>query len=183
MYKKICITNRHLVSGDYIEQIKHVLKSDVDYIILREKDLPEEEYLYLAQQVISLAGEKCILHNFISVAEKLNYNKIHLNMDKFLSLSDNQKLIFETTGVSTHTIEEALLAEQLGASYITASHIFATDCKKDLPPRGLNYLSAVKSAVTIPVYALGGIHPDNQQQCLDAGADGICMMSEYMKNK
>lgn len=181
MYKKICITNRHLVNGDYIKKIEQILKKDIDYIILREKDLSESEYYTLAQQVIALAGNKCILHNFVSVAEKLGHNKIHLSMEEFMKLSYSQKLIFDTIGVSTHTVQEAISAQQNGATYITASHIFATDCKKNLAPRGLNYLSEVKSSISIPVYALGGINPTNQDLCLKAGADGICMMSEYMK--
>ena len=37
-------------------------------------------------------------------------------------------------------VEEAIEAQKLGATYISAGHIFATDCKKDLPPRGLEFL-------------------------------------------
>ena len=41
-------------------------------------------------------------------------------------------------------------AERLGATYVTAGHIFTTDCKKGLPPRGLDFLKNVCDAVTIP---------------------------------
>ena len=68
----------------------------------------------------------------------------------------------------------------LGASYVTGGHIFATDCKKGVPPRGLDFLKAVCSSVNIPVYAIGGINGDNINSVLNAGASGACIMSGLM---
>ncbi|MCQ2508799.1 MAG: thiamine phosphate synthase, partial [Dorea sp.] len=65
--------------------------------------------------------------------------------------------------------------------YVTASHIFPTDCKKGLAPRGVLYLRDVAASVKIPVYALGGIHEEQIETCIEAGAAGVCMMSDYMK--
>ena len=184
LYKKLCITNRKLVDGDFYEQIQRVTQIDVDYLILREKDLLESEYEIMAEKVIDICKQehkKCILHSFVSVAERLQCPNIHLTMESFESLSNEMIKSFEMVGVSTHTLEEALRAEMLGASYITASHIFSTKCKEGLEPRGLDYLKEVTTSVNIPVYALGGIHPENIEQCIRAGADGVCMMSEYME--
>ena len=72
-------------------------------------------------------------------------------------------------------------AQQLGASYITAGHIFATDCKKGLPPRGLGFLKDICRRVDIPVYAIGGITEENMVSALEAGAEGVCIMSGLMK--
>ena len=71
--------------------------------------------------------------------------------------------------------------EKLGASYVTASPIYETQCKPDVAARGLQYLSDVVNAVSIPVFALGGISNENSNECIEAGASGICMMSWYMK--
>lgn len=185
MYKKICITNRNLVHGDFLAKIEEVARGDVDAIILREKDLPKEEYRALAKMIIPLCnkyGKLCILHQFVDVARELKYDAIHLSYEAFLALDDETKNYFSIIGVSTHSVEEAIKCEELGATYITASHIFPTDCKKDLAPRGLAYLREVRKNVTIPVYALGGIHPNNVDLCIAEGADGVCMMSEYMKD-
>ena len=56
MYKRICVTNRHLVTGDFFEQIGHVInmKDSPDMLILREKDLTKEDYLELARKVKEL---------------------------------------------------------------------------------------------------------------------------------
>lgn len=78
--------------------------------------------------------------------------------------------------------EEAIEAQKLGATYISAGHIFATDCKKDLPPRGLEFLKEVCNSVTIPVYAIGGIKLSDVQmdEIIKCGAKGGCIMSGMM---
>ena len=184
MYKNICITNRKLVKGDFLEQVRKVAGLGADALILREKDLEEQEYEVLARKVLAVCSETsvvCILHSFPETARKLNHPYIHLPMSRFLELGGQEKRWFRQIGVSTHTVEEAVKAEKLGADYITASHIFPTACKPGAEPRGLSYLEEVCRSVRIPVYALGGIHPDKAELCIQAGAAGICMMSEYMK--
>lgn len=78
--------------------------------------------------------------------------------------------------------EEAIEAQKIGATYISAGHIFATDCKKDLPPRGLEFLKEVCNSVTIPVYAIGGIKLSDVQmdEIIKCGAKGGCIMSGMM---
>lgn len=183
--KIICITNRHLVQGNFLKRMEQIASLEsVNALILREKDLSEAEYRKLAGEVLLICGKygkTCILHTFVKAAMELGHNKIHLPYPVFLEMDKKQRDFFRLTGVSTHAPEEARKAEQLGASYVTASHIFPTACKEGLAPRGLSYLRETVSAVKIPVYALGGIHPDNAASCMDAGAAGVCMMSEFMR--
>lgn len=181
--KTICITNRTLAGTAFLQRIETAAKTGVDALILREKDLTASEYETLARQVLALCEANqtpCILHSFTEAAKKLGHPLIHLTMKDFVQMTENERKEFQIIGVSTHTVDEAILAEHLGADYITASHIFPTDCKAGLAPRGLDYLREVCAAVTIPVYALGGIHPENVELCIEAGAAGVCMMSEYM---
>lgn len=152
-------------------------------IVLREKDLQENEYEQLAKQVLDICSKyniECILHTYYNVAEKLNCKKIHLPLD---ILRKNPEITekFEVIGVSTHSKEDAMEAETLGASYITAGHIFETDCKKGLPGRGLKFLKKVCESVDIPVYAIGGISTANINEVIKAGAYGACLMSGFMK--
>ena len=90
---------------------------------------------------------------------------------------------FHRIGTSVHSVEDAMEAERLGATYVTAGHIFTTDCKKGLPPRGLDFLKNVCDAVTIPVYGIGGIKFDPQQwnSLKKQGACGGCIMSGMMQ--
>ena len=187
-YKTVCITNRHLIEGTYPESFFEVIRSAVrqgaDMIILREKDLPESEYESLAAEVIKICrevGAMCLLHTYTDAAKRLDHPYIHLPLADLISMPAEDKEFFEVLGASVHSVEEAELAERCGASYITASHIFETDCKKELAPRGLDFLKEVCRSVDIDVYALGGITPDNMNLCRKAGADGACMMSYYMR--
>ena len=69
----------------------------------------------------------------------------------------------------------------MGASYVVAGHIFETDCKKGLEPRGLNFIKDISSTLTIPIFAIGGIDEKNSQSVIDSGAFSVCMMSSMMK--
>ena len=82
-----------------------------------------------------------------------------------------------------YAIELSREAQELGASYVTAGHIYATDCKKGLQPRGLDFLRQVCAAVDLPVYAIGGIKFDETQwmSLKECGAAGGCIMSGMMK--
>ena len=71
-------------------------------------------------------------------------------------------------------------AQALGCTYITAGHVFETDCKKGLPGRGLEFLQDVCAAVDIPVYGIGGIDADNIALVRNAGSSGACLMSSLM---
>lgn len=220
MYK-ICITNRHLVNGDFLKKIESIAQSDVDAIILREKDLDELSYQNLARKVIKICNSHnklCILHNFYNVALRLKHPYIHLPMGKLREINNSRdiqlawasahslrdfKVVgasahsledvnalrksanslkdFKVVGVSAHSLEDVKYAEKMGADYVTLSHIFETDCKKGLEPKGLTFLKEITDQVDIKVYALGGINAQNAKLCIDAGADGVCLMSEYMK--
>jgi thiamine-phosphate pyrophosphorylase len=96
-----------------------------------------------------------------------------------LSNQDNLK-DFTHIGTSVHSVREAIQAQKAGATVLTAGHIFETDCKKGLPGRGLDFLKNVSEAVTIPVYGIGGVTPDNLPALVEAGAAGGCMMSLSM---
>lgn len=153
-------------------------------IILREKDLSESEYTKLAEQALRIC-DKCnaqlIIHNYIHTAEILNVSKVHLPLNKLSVLSPEQKKIFSILGASCHSVDDAKKAEDLGCTYITAGHIFDTDCKKGLPGRGLDFLKAVCESVSIPVYAIGGINFSNFSDVMKAGAKGACIMKSIMQ--
>ena len=153
-------------------------------IILREKDLTEEEYNKLAEKVWKLCKRyevPCMLHSDADAAIELGAENIHLPLHILQQLDKKKKEKFKEIGASCHSVEEAQEAERLGCTYITAGHVFATDCKKGLPPRGLAFLQAVCQCVSIPVYAIGGIGSENIATVRKAGAKGACIMSGLMK--
>ena len=179
----LCVTNRALCKGDFLAKIEEIAKAAPSAIILREKDLPQEEYKALAARVMEICernGIPCILHSFINVAIELNCNKIHLPLHILRGMGSVEKEKFSVLGASCHSLEDALEAEKLGCTYITAGHVFATDCKRGIPPRGVDFLKNVCGSVSIPVYAIGGIDEENIAEVRSAGAAGACIMSGLM---
>ena len=123
----------------------------------------------------------CILHSFPETAADLKAEAVHLPLPVLRQLPEEQKNRFRILGASCHSVEEAQEAQRLGCTYLIAGHIFATDCKKGVPPRGLDFLQQVCRAVSLPVYAIGGISSQNVASVLEAGAQGGCVMSGLMK--
>ena len=164
-----CITNRKLCREDFFARISKIAAARPAAVILREKDLSEKEYKELAKKVLKICREQktaCILHSFPETALELGCGSLHLPLP--------------VLGASCHSVEDAVLAERLGCTYITAGHIFDTDCKKGLPGRGLDFLKNVCAGVSVPVYAIGGISPANISKVREAGAAGACVMSGLM---
>lgn len=172
-----------LCCEEFLIRIEKIARAAPLGIVLREKDLPEEDYKKLARAVMEICNKydtPCILHNFVKVAEELDCHAVHLPLSILRTLSTEDKKFFTTLGASCHSAKDAMEAEKLGCSYITAGHVFDTDCKKGLPGRGLVFLKAVVNSVSVPVYAIGGIRPENGNEIRMAGAKGACVMSSMM---
>ena len=186
MFKVICVSARQH-SKDFLQSIEMIAKSDVEAVILREKDFSEDEYFILAEKIKEICdkyNKKLIIHNFIDVAKRLGIKNIQLPFSKFIA-EKNLHRDFDCIGTSVHSIDDAVLAEKSGADYIIAGHIFATDCKKGLAPRGIEFLKAVCNAVKIPVYAIGGIDDNSVLELKDVNYNnfsGVCVMSALMKS-
>ena len=94
--------------------------------------------------------------------------------------SQEQMKKFKHRGISVHSKEEAIQAQQLGATYLIAGHIYQTQSKPGIPPKGLDYLEEIVQAVEIPVYAIGGVTKERLPEVLTRGAKGAAMMSWWI---
>ena len=171
----LCVTNRSLCKEDFLVRIEKIAKTEAAGIILREKDLSEEEYQALAEKILTICQKQkmqCILHTHTNVARKLAYNAIHLPMPILRTLPEKERDAFQILGASCHSLEEAVEAEKLGCTYITAGHIYG---------RGIEFLKKICETVSIPVYAIGGISAENIMKVRNAGAAGGCIMSGVMQ--
>ena len=137
----ICVTNRKLCREHFLTRIGRVAACRPAAVILREKDLSPSEYEALARQVMQICmeyGVPCVLHSFADTARLLGAQALHVPLPLLRAMPDAQKKQFARLGASCHSVEEALEAQRLGCTCITAGHVFDTDCKKGLPGRGLS---------------------------------------------
>ena len=196
------ISNRKLCENENLEkqiekifstyQRKIILENfEIVSLTLREKDLNKNEYLKLVEKIYPICQKyriDLILHqNYDLVLEdKYNVEGLHLSYNTFKSLNKNirEELIrkYKKIGVSIHSVDEAKEVENLGANYVVAGHIFKTDCKKDLEPRGLKFIQELSLILTISIFAIGGINQENSHLVINSGAFGVCMMSSLMKH-
>ena len=182
----------------FIQNLGPVTRDQIHEFI-NDHNMPEGMQIcndLLAAKVIEICNRyntPCILHNFTKVALELNHPYIHLPLHILENISAEDRRKFKVLGASCHSVDDALKAEKLGCTYITAGHIFDTDCKKGLPGRGLDFLKNVCDTVQIPVYAIGGINIASSEgddstlnvprlkEVMECGAAGGCIMSGMMR--
>lgn len=173
----------HVISDGKLElsefaTIAEKIEPHVDKFHIREKQKTAKE-IY--------EGVRCLLHQGIPI------NKIIINdrLDVAWALQVGVQLAFHSlpidivkktfpnmkAGCSIHSIKEAMEMERRGADYLLYGHVFESNSKKGLPPRGINELQEIIENVKIPVLAIGGIKPENVGIVLKTGANGIAVMS------
>lgn len=176
MFKIICVTNRKSCREDFLARVEKIAAAKPDRIIYREKDIPEKDYRQTANKIGAICSKYDVpFSSYLFKDTEYDIHMLWLWLER-LGRPDTEKIV----GVSVHSIDEAVEYENKGVDYVIAGHIFATDCKKGLPPRGLDFLRKICQAVKIPVYAIGGINPENVRYIAESGASGACIMSGLM---
>lgn len=195
------ITNRHLCDEKhYLKVIKEAVDNGVKNIILREKDLDDEELIKLYEKIVLKTNWtrnkfNLIINSNIGLYEKLDFSGIHLPFNLFIDLL-KQNYEFnkdKILGISLHSVEEVQLVNKIikdkniKIDYITLSHIFETKCKENLKPKGLLLLKESSKVTDISIVALGGISPCNVKDVLVYSNDFAVMStlftSENIKSK
>ena len=184
--KILVITSRKRFEGeaDFLKQIEKIAAAKPFGIVLREKDLPVKEYSVLARKVRDIcrsAGASLIVHSHPEVARELGVSALHMPLDALEKLSSEERKEFRVLGASCHSVEDVLRAKALGCDYVTAGHVYATDCKPGLPPRGADFVAYVCGpAAPFPGFARGGRTRARARSVGRAGAAGFAMMSSAM---
>lgn len=179
-------TIRKLVSKKQIFECYYTKYTDfctLKEIYLREKGRSEREYIDIAVNIGRLLDGKDVKLSVRSesAAERCGTKNLHLSFNEYVAReTSGQRTNGYKYTVSVHSVEEAKTAERLGAQRLVTGHIFATECKINFAPRGLEYLHTIVNSVGIPVVAIGGIKPENYIDVVNCGAADIAVMS-YVK--
>jgi thiamine-phosphate pyrophosphorylase len=171
--------------------IRSAAIAGVDWIQIREKTLSSRELLKLASDAIAATakfGSRLIVNDRLDVALAAGAAGVHLGAQSLpigavvnWRCSGNVPADF-LIGVSCHSLDDSLAAEQAGADYVFFGPVFQTPSKVRFgPPQGLDKLAAVCARVKIPVLAIGGIDRKNGADCVRAGASGIAAIRMFQK--
>ena len=171
------ITDPSTLDFNYLEQDLKRFASKASMIVYRDKN--NSHYPHNAKIFVECAKgfDKVLLHGDYLLADELGATGIHLKSTQFNDIIKAKKLGLFVV-VSTHTLAEALKAQNLGADMITFSPVFDTPNKGEAV--GLDALKYVTSSLSIPVIALGGILTQEQiASCAKVGAKGFASIRYF----
>ena len=174
------------------KKIEHVAAAGIDWVQIREKDLPAAELAALTRQSLDIAKHsaksanaiRVLVNDRLDVAIAERAHGVHLG-EKGLPVAEAKRLVESARGrhalddsfligVSCHSLEAAQAAQRNGADYIFFGPVFATPSKAPFgAPQGTERLEQVCRSLSIPVLAIGGISLENVPACMRVGATGI----------
>lgn len=154
----------------------------------RQKQSSSRELFLWAQQLAALAreqGKVLIINDRVDLALAVRADGVHLGPDD-LPVSAARRLLGPTAiiGASAGTVDEAIEAEAEGATYLGVGCIYGTASKDDAgDPVGPARVAEIRAAVSIPIVAIGGITAARIPELVEAGADGIAVVSAVTRAK
>jgi thiamine-phosphate pyrophosphorylase len=166
------------------DSVEEAILGGVTLVQLREKEISSKEYLELAQRVKEVTDRHdipLIINDRIDIALAIDADGVHLGPDD-LPVPIARKLLGDDKiiGSSSASVDEALLLQAQGADYLGVGAVFPTATKRGTEKVGLEDLRGIKSAVHIPVVAIGGIKAENAKPVMETGVDGVAVVSAIM---
>lgn len=184
-YGLYLVTDRQLLDGrDLNKSIEEAVLGGVTLLQLREKNTSIRDFYHIAKQAKEVAATyniPFIINDRLDIALAVDADGLHIGQDD-LPVAIARKILGpeKILGVSAGNLAEALSAQQQGADYLGVGAVFATNTKLDADTVSLKMLQQIKSAVNIPVVAIGGINEANVQHVMASGVDGVSVISAIL---
>ena len=161
------------------EKIEAALKTGIDYIQLREKNISSAEYLRRAKIIRKTTEKyptKFIVNDRLDIAMLSDADGVHLGQSD-VPVADARRILGKNKviGATAKTVEQAVQAQEAGADYLGSGAWFFTSTKKDAVPIAEETYRDILKAVTIPNVAVGGITAQNCEKPLSCGANGLAI--------
>ena len=178
------VTDPRLSGGDLPGKVEAAIQGGVTLVQLREKEADSRKFLDTALRVREVTERyrvPLIINDRIDIALACDAAGVHLGQQDIpcaiaRKILGPNKLI----GVTAKTVKQALQAEQDGADYLGCGALFPSGAKPEAQPMTLSTLSEILAAVHIPVTAIGGISAENVHLPVEAGANGVAVVSAIL---
>ena len=161
-----------------------LLDAGVKLMQLRLKDAGSRDFLAAARAIAGLCRNHramLIVNDRADIAKLADAAGVHVGQED-LPLEAARQIVGagKVVGVSAHTVEQALAAEQYGADYIGFGAIYSGGLKNVRNAQGLQRLREVRAAVRLPIVAIGGITQVTVPDVLAAGADAAAIITDVV---
>jgi thiamine-phosphate diphosphorylase len=175
-----------ITSENHIEIAKRACSAGARILQYREKHAGRGEMVKTAREIRKITekyGTLFIINDFIDIASIVEADGVHLGQDD-IPISEARKIVPVgfLIGRSTHSLEQAIEAEQQGADYIGSGPVFATPTKENYIPIGIDTVKQVIETVHIPVVAIGGLNLDNIAELHKVGVKNFGMVRAFQGN-
>jgi len=176
------VTDRRCLCGRTLtDVVRESLDGGVTFVQFREKQLERAQFVEEAKGLKQLCreyGVPFVINDYVGIAAEVNADGVHVGQDD-MAVGDARAQLGpdKMIGVSAQTVEQAIRAENLGASYLGVGAVFPTTSKEDAVDVSFATLKAICEAVTIPVIAIGGITRENVQQLSGSGICGVAAIN------
>lgn len=177
------VTDRELAGERSLEWIvDEAIKGGVTMVQLREKLSNTRDFLNIAKRLMSRLqpmGIPLIINDRVDIALAIDADGLHLGQQDMpwehaRALLGPNKII----GLSIENIRDAIEANNMDIDYIALSPVFATPTKADTAsPLGLHGIRSIRAVSRHPIVAIGGISLENVFDVMEAGADGVALVS------
>lgn len=178
------ITDKKLISRDsFAATVEKAVRGGASVVQLREKDTPGDEIVSLGKALLKVTGKygvPLIINDSIELAKEIGADGVHLGEDDPMVSRAREALGGDKIiGVSCYErLERGIDAERDGADYVAFGTPFFTPTKPERTPTPFDVLrEAVSRIKSIPVFAIGGITPENADSVFETGVDGIAVIT------
>ena len=177
------VTDRALSLGrDLVTIVDAAVQGGVTVVQLREKDCATREFVNLGRAVakrLEGTGVPLLINDRVDVALAVGTDGVHIGQSD-MDYTDARRLLGPEAiiGLSVESVADVQAAETLNVDYLGLSPVFVTPTKQELEQQlGLEGVAAIRRCSRHQLVAIGGIHSDNMNTILQAGADGIAVVS------
>jgi thiamine-phosphate pyrophosphorylase len=167
-------------AGRLPDLLRGAVAGGVDIVQLREKHLPDEQLVAVANATRALCeriGALFIVNDRPSVAAEVGADGVHVGQDD-MPVAEVRELVGPDMliGLSTHSPQQIDAVDAGIVDYIGVGPIHETPTKPGRPSVGLELISHARAAARVPFFAIGGLDASNIGDALAAGAERICVL-------
>lgn len=176
------VTDDAWLAGRRLEDcVARALRGGSTFVQLRDKQASTDELVAQAKAIIPLcrqAGVPFVVNDDVEAARLSGADGVHVGQSDEACEDARAALGADAiVGVSVQTVEQALVAQAAGASYLGVGAVFSTSTKTDAAEVSLSELASICEAVDIPVVAIGGIGEKTLPALAGTGIDGVAVVS------